>query len=328
MNISFDTTHAAEYGVNEAILIRYFQHWIRKNRSDGVNCKYERTWCYTTHERLAEHFKFMTPRQIKYAMQKLVDSGVLRREQPAGHDRTTWYSFLDEGKFEILDVSQPKSQGTKTANPSDKIVPSTGRNPALQGTKLSHDSKDLVKEELIQIETSPPPPQGEIGTDLFGKPIGFTARVTFTGKRKTSKPEHLLTYEELLLKSTPEELAAYRDWVKRRREKHGAREVLDESKAKYCLQTMLPPLLAAGHKRLDIFKAAAFGGWMGFHEPPIVKPNRNNPQEISGESRYRKKEQERQEVDEQRRQRQQNPMTPEVQAMVKNVLNGTGTHTA
>jgi hypothetical protein len=101
---SFDTEHARLYGLPEAVLIYNFRFWIEKNRANGENLREGRTWTYNSVRALGDLFVYLSPKQIRRALESLVSQGVLvaANHNKAGTDRTLWYAFDDEGAF--LDV--------------------------------------------------------------------------------------------------------------------------------------------------------------------------------------------------------------------------------
>lgn len=90
-----------EYGLHEAILLHNFTFWIAKNKANEHNFYEGRTWTFNTNKAYAELFPFFSERQIRTALNSLVNQGVLVKgcfnKDP--RDRTLWYAFYDEAKF-------------------------------------------------------------------------------------------------------------------------------------------------------------------------------------------------------------------------------------
>jgi len=107
LHLSFSIEHAEKYGVDEAILIHHFQHWIEFNRTMKRNQYEGRTWTYQTQEEIAGHFTFWTRDQVQYLINKLVEKGVLIKGNfnKNKFDRTQWYSFENEKMFTKPDFS-------------------------------------------------------------------------------------------------------------------------------------------------------------------------------------------------------------------------------
>jgi hypothetical protein len=101
MNHSFDTEHAELYGVYEAVFINNFSHWIAFNRAEGRNFIDGRTWSYNSVEAFGKLYPYLTTWQIRSALKKLVDAGVLVVDNFNKHprDQTRWYAFAEEDRF-------------------------------------------------------------------------------------------------------------------------------------------------------------------------------------------------------------------------------------
>lgn len=101
MNYNFDIEVAKEYGVNEAIMIANFQHWIRKNKANGKNFYDGHWWTYNSKKAFTELFPFWTEQNIKTILNHLKDKGVLItcNYNENQYDRTLWYAFVDEDKW-------------------------------------------------------------------------------------------------------------------------------------------------------------------------------------------------------------------------------------
>lgn len=101
MEHHFNTEHAKTYGVEEAIVINSFIHWIEKNRANRVNLQDGRTWTYNSLSALAELFPYWTRRQLERITKSLIDQGVLcaRQLRLDKGDQRLWYAFREEQAF-------------------------------------------------------------------------------------------------------------------------------------------------------------------------------------------------------------------------------------
>lgn len=138
----FDTKVATEFGLPEAILINHFQFWIAFNRAQRQNNRKGRTWTYHSVKALQELFPYMGVKQIRGALKRLEDQGVLLVDNfnQTPYDRTLWYAFADEDRW--LDLPQSRI-GKKTA----EICP--------KGEPIPDKSPDKLPDEKGEI--SPPP---------------------------------------------------------------------------------------------------------------------------------------------------------------------------
>ena len=102
MNHSFNIELAFEYGVEQAILIHHFQHWIAINKRLNKNFHENRTWTYTTQNELLAIFPYFKNR---YRIMRLIDELVEKKILIKGNfnklnlDKTIWYAFNEEQKF-------------------------------------------------------------------------------------------------------------------------------------------------------------------------------------------------------------------------------------
>lgn len=126
MNHNFDIEHARDYGLPEAVLIANFQFWIGRNKANRENEREGRTWTYNSIKAFTELFPYLTTSQIRRALEKLVDLGVLLAGtfNANGADRTKWYAFNDECKFLKPQMHLPKTanafgKGRKTVTKTD-----------------------------------------------------------------------------------------------------------------------------------------------------------------------------------------------------------------
>ena len=97
---SFDVEIATEYGVNAAILFRYFSFWIEKNAANGANNYDGDTWTYNSIQALTILFPYMSKKTIRATIQKMVDAGLLVKGNynARAFDRTAWYALGENGK--------------------------------------------------------------------------------------------------------------------------------------------------------------------------------------------------------------------------------------
>lgn len=127
MEHSFDIVFAQEHGIPAAILYRHMQFWIAKNRANHTNRHDGRTWTYNSVKAFKEQFPYLGTRQIRTALELLVERGILLRANynKRGADRTSWYGFADEetalkGLPSHLRKSQRKDQAKKPNCQNDK----------------------------------------------------------------------------------------------------------------------------------------------------------------------------------------------------------------
>lgn len=124
---SFDTDHAVQHGLPEAVLISNMQFWIAKNKANGKHFYDGRTWTYNSVKAFSELFPYMNPRQVRHALDKLVLRGVLLKGNynQSTTDRTLWYAFNDECNFlscqmHLTNMANGNAKKGKSTNKTDR----------------------------------------------------------------------------------------------------------------------------------------------------------------------------------------------------------------
>lgn len=99
MEHSFSIDVAKAYGIPAAVLLKNLYFWIEKNRANGVNYYDGHYWTYNSKKAFTDLFPYMTARQIEYALQKLIDDGLIitGNYNKLAYDRTLWYAITKKG---------------------------------------------------------------------------------------------------------------------------------------------------------------------------------------------------------------------------------------
>ena len=181
MHHSFDINLAAEYGIEEALLIHHFQHWISVNQRLKRNFHEGRTWSYQTIDEIAAHFPYISKDRVVTILEKLC-TGKTRFQKDTEFepillkgnfnktkfDRTIWYAFKNEEKFTKLwnhkmEVGEPQNQScvtttpipdTKTDTKTNLFVADDPSGPPLgkiQVKVAEGKSKELVIEDVFRL---------------------------------------------------------------------------------------------------------------------------------------------------------------------------------
>lgn len=105
MQHSFDTKIATEYGMAEAILLNNFAFWLTKKKANNQDCHDGYYWAYNSVKAFAELFPYLTANQIRRALEKLQNEGLLLtgNYNQKTYDRTLWYT-LTEKAMELLGI--------------------------------------------------------------------------------------------------------------------------------------------------------------------------------------------------------------------------------
>ena len=95
MEHSFDIEIAKEYGVNCAIILKNIYFWVKKNEANERHFHDGRYWTYNSVKAFNELFSYLGESQIKTALKKLEDEGliVVGNYNEDTRDRTKWYAL-------------------------------------------------------------------------------------------------------------------------------------------------------------------------------------------------------------------------------------------
>ena len=126
----FDTDVAKKYGVNAAVILQNMAYWIMQNEANETNFYDGRHWTFNSKRAYGELFPYMTAKQIRTAIEKLVEDGVLvtGNYNKLAYDRTAWYALTEKGKS-ICRIGQ--MEHPKRANglpPEGKPIPDINPN--------------------------------------------------------------------------------------------------------------------------------------------------------------------------------------------------------
>ena len=94
---TFEPEIAGRVGVNAAVLYQNILFWTEKNRANGKHIHDGLSWTYNSVSAWCELFPYLSDKQIRTALGKLVDEGLLvtgnYNRMPM--DRTKWYAPAD-----------------------------------------------------------------------------------------------------------------------------------------------------------------------------------------------------------------------------------------
>lgn len=99
----FNTEIAKKYDIPTAIILENLYYWIEKNRLNNVNYYNGRYWTYNSKKALSEWFDYMTPRQVDYALKKMIANNLIisGNFNENKYDKTLFYGITDFG-YSIL----------------------------------------------------------------------------------------------------------------------------------------------------------------------------------------------------------------------------------
>lgn len=121
---SFDTGIAAYFkSADVAIVLSHIIFWLKNNKSKGKNHFEGRTWMYETVAEMAAHFSYLTDRQIRFCVDKLLKEKILIKGyfNKSKFDRTTWYALNDESPLKNSICQNCQMGSTELSNETDEI---------------------------------------------------------------------------------------------------------------------------------------------------------------------------------------------------------------
>ncbi|MDO5646339.1 hypothetical protein [Paracoccus sp. (in: a-proteobacteria)] len=92
---SFDPQVAVQVGLNAAVIYQNICFWVEKNEANGHNFRDGRYWTYNSVSAFAKLFPYFSPKQVRVAIDKLIEAGLIVKGNYAGdkYDRTAWYAL-------------------------------------------------------------------------------------------------------------------------------------------------------------------------------------------------------------------------------------------
>ena len=145
--IYFQPTLAKEIGLNEAILLQKIHGWLqcKPHNAEGRN------WIYNTYKSWKEQLPFWSEDTIKRTFTKLVDSGIVLRDNfnKSPLDRTYWYSIDYEKVDEICGCNMQLSISASCTNARGQVASSNTNDYYNDYIKENNISKDILKEKEV-----------------------------------------------------------------------------------------------------------------------------------------------------------------------------------
>lgn len=203
---SFDVALAAEFSIEEAILIHHFQHWVRINRSLKRNQIEGRTWTYQTQEEIAAHFPYWNRDVIQRLLRKLVNKGVLLQDNfnKSAYDRTKWYAFVNEGKFVtfIDNVRNCTMDEAMSRNGTSEIA------QPIPDTKTDSKTDFKEKEKKETVASPPEPPFVKFRENVYLKSNDYNSLLNEFGSHLV---DSIVEELDLYAKINPKKFRSYKD---------------------------------------------------------------------------------------------------------------------
>jgi len=152
VNRYFDTEIAKKFDTDTAIILYNIQFWIElntknKNEHNFKNGKY---WTFNSANTFTEVFDWLSEKQIRTRLNKLVESGYLEEGNfnKRGGDKTKWYSLTNRSDQMVNCSSQMVSCSDQTGTCSDQMVSATSQMvrplPDIKQQMLNTDIKQHI----------------------------------------------------------------------------------------------------------------------------------------------------------------------------------------
>lgn len=124
MEHSFDINIAKEYGIEEAIFIKHFYFWVKKNACNGSNCFDGKYWTFNKMDTFVKLFPYLTLKQVRRVIDSLKEKGLLETGvfNKTKFDRTLWYT-LTEKAFALFGETLPAAPKNEDVEMPEQATP-------------------------------------------------------------------------------------------------------------------------------------------------------------------------------------------------------------
>jgi hypothetical protein len=173
---SFSPDIAGRVGINAAVIYQNVLFWTQKNVANGKQVKDGKVWTYNSVKAWAELFPYLTENQIRTALAKLVEAGLIfeGNHNPVAYDRTKWYGVPVEIHL-----------GKNTNGFGEKPEPIPDSKPVIKP-----DSKQDTAQAPC-VDTPEPKSKGDPVKDALTAWASESAALSFIAYRKKSKGKAL-----------------------------------------------------------------------------------------------------------------------------------------
>lgn len=166
MTHSFNVEIAQKYGMNAAVIFNNIFYWCEHNRANGRNEHDGLYWTYNSRKAFADLFPYLTERQIRTALDKLIEEGLIvtGNYNTDPRDRTTWYAVT---KLGYCIGHESPMQVTSESNASDmEVQPLPNSKPTVVKPTVINEGEARAQEPF-----SPPTVEQ---AQAYADSIGYT----------------------------------------------------------------------------------------------------------------------------------------------------------
>lgn len=148
MMFMFDSKVASICGANSAVILQNLYFWVKKNAANERHFHDGKYWTYNSVGAFEEIFDYMTKKQIRGALDKLVETGLIIKgnynKDP--FDRTAWYALTDKA-FDILEPEHSSSPKGKMCEP-DKADMCAEKGECINNNIYIHSDPDNKQTDI------------------------------------------------------------------------------------------------------------------------------------------------------------------------------------
>jgi hypothetical protein len=140
---SFDPDVAKKVGVNAAVIYQNILFWTEKNFRNERNIHDGFVWTYNSVKAWAELFPYLTPKQIRSALQKLESEGFIAsgNYNKSAYDRTKWYG-VSTCRFGQIDLPVGANEVAQRGEP----IPDSKPDNKPDNKHIAHSKRDRFDE--------------------------------------------------------------------------------------------------------------------------------------------------------------------------------------
>lgn len=148
MEHHFDIEVAKKVGVNAAVIFKNICCWVEKNAANEKHFYDGYYWTYNSVKAFNSLFPYLTPRQIRTALDKLENDGFIKsgNYNKSSHDRTKWYCIARQ--FDLSEMSNGFDTNVKPI-PDNKLNNNTDNKRFKE--KINKKEKFNFKKSLLDL---------------------------------------------------------------------------------------------------------------------------------------------------------------------------------
>ena len=123
---AFSIELANEYGVNCALILEHLYFWISKNKENQKAFRSDEYWMFQSVSEMHNNtFTYLTPKQIRNALNKLESKEIIKSSKVNSWDQTKWYTFTQKGKCILQKVQMDIDKRANAIAKKDKPIKDT-----------------------------------------------------------------------------------------------------------------------------------------------------------------------------------------------------------